>query len=230
MGNKKVKVLKDYHIIRHYAKKIAGVCEFGKTKNGKVDKNQLTTYIKYGDANVLISFIFDKKRCKMVAYEISEIYNLYGKGRFASAKQMATAFASVKTWYDVDAFDEFVEVHTDLSNFAPDPDTLSQGLDEVGLFMFSMNEFLGKNVNIISEANIRYINVNYMKRQKIIYGVVSLVSLALIIVGFAFANATDGATAGLSAIAVLTCLYGVVRFIYYKKGYDKAVRLYNKVK
>lgn len=231
MASKKVKVEKDYHIIKHYAKKIAGVCEFGKDENGKKDKNLIVTYFKYGVAAVLVSFGFEKKRCVNVSYELTEIYDLYGKNKYANVKDFASAFCQNANWYDVDCFSEYVEVKTNLTEQDIDPVALSQGLDDVSLFMYAMNKFLSRHETIINEKHVRSINVEYMKKQKNLFAGVVIGGLVLFALGIILAIATNnGATSLLMIAGILAGLYGLIRFLYYKKMHEKAVRLYKKIK
>lgn len=224
---KKEKITKDQHLIEYYAKKVAKFYE-------KIDKNSFITHFGYGEALVVVKFEFENKIASVVSYEISEIYDLYASDRYSSSVEFAKDFiAKLGTWYDLNVLDSgTVLIVSDIKGTDYDPNTISQGFDDIGLFMYEMSKFLNLNVEAITEADIRAFNIEYFDKHKKQSRILSIVGLVAIIVGIILSivgkGKLDGISIPLMLIGIIVFVIFLLKTIYYNIRLSLSKRKENK--
>lgn len=208
---KKQKILKDRKLIEYYAKKVAKSYD-------KVDKDSMITGFNYGDSVVLIRVDFEKDVASVVTYDVMDVYNLYAKNKYSSCLEFVKDFiAKEGTWYNLTTTSNGAPlIESNIKDLDYNPDTVSQGFDDIGLFMYELNNFLHLNVETINEADIRAFNKEYFSKNKKEAQILSIIGLVLFIAGIIITSVFhSGGFIVISVVGFIIALISAIRYVYF---------------
>ncbi len=224
---KKTKLLKDYGLIRYFAKSNKSYMKVG-------DKKQdIGAVVFYGKAAVYAQFSFKNKVASRVVYDLKDIYKEYvDENKCPSAEAFAKAFCEKHPYYEYEGSasnGEFVFISCDLTRFN-EKTSVSQGFFNIAIFMTCLDEMLGLKGNKITEKDIRQYNRQYLAKERKRAKLFAFLGLGAFVLGLilAIVSGTNDAVVGV-LFSVLLMIAGIggaafffVRFRYFNYLYRNA--------
>lgn len=224
---KKAKLLKDYGLIRYFAKSNKSYMKAG--EKGK----DIGALFAYGEANVYVQFSFKNKVASRVVYDVKEIYDQYvTEDEYPNAEEFGKAFCEKYPYYDYEgsaANGGFVFVSCDLTLFN-EKKSVSQGFFNLGIFIHCMDEMLNVKGDKFTEKDIRQYNLHYLSKERKHAKLFAFLGLAAFVLGLVLTivSANGDAYAGIF-FSILLMLAGIgaaifffVRFRYFNYLFKKA--------
>lgn len=224
--------MKDFNLIKHIAK-LSGA------KPESKNKDSLYTYFSYGNksngALITAYIMFEKGLSKFVYFDLSDVYNVFGKSKYSSYSSFLDRFTSQYGYFGKDNVDSDLYATINVRDYRVD-DAISPALSSVTVMFNCLNEMLGYNFEGFSEKEWKDCYSLYLDSQRktskialIVSGVAAVGGLVMAL--FATGAIGNGNSGGLAALGFLLMVGGIVgaivsflRFKVYKGKLEKSLR------
>lgn len=212
--------MRDYNLIRYIAK-LTGA-------KPKRDKEFLECFFPYDKEGLIpVHILFKKKTSVLVLFDLIDIYETYAKDKSADYETFIDQFLveNGKIFEKVDINGQ-IELKSDLSvNWVEH--VVSQALVSVTYMTARLNAFLGRKAVVLAENDWRTLHRGYLKKQKMLSGILSAVCLAAAVGGMVWAANSIGSFVFLSVVlivgGILGCGFFLLRYFHYRRHLKKAL-------
>lgn len=211
--------MRDYSLIRYLAKMTGA--------EPKKDKNYLNCFFPYDEDGVLIaSFYFNRGQSKIAMFDLSDVYEKYGKEKFRNYEEFFDAFLEQAEIFEKSTDDNGnLYAKSDLTVNRLD-NVASQALMNSSIVCISLNKLLGKKAKVYRENDWRSFHRMYLKKQKLICGGISAASLIAAILSAVAAFTLDISNNGLflvlAAPLLLVSLFFFPKYVFYRHNLKRA--------
>ncbi len=213
--------MRDYNLVKYIAK-LTGA-------KPKRNKKVLTCYFPYDQDGIILTHIaFAKGMSKRMLFNLSDVYELYASQKYASYEEFLDCFVAENNIFEKVNIEGDFALQSDLSRNRFDH-VASQALMNYSLLTLRLNKFLGRKAELFTENNWRELHRHYLKKQKTLSNIFSLVGFGAFAGGMVLAfQPIEDFLVFLDILLILGgLLSGIIflfRFRHYKRHLEKALR------
>ena len=145
----------DLTLLKAYGKQ-AGVWEYGPLGKEFPGEAVAVTAMAYGDAGIIVSLDLSKGKCTKAYFDLSQVYEKYGRGMFANTIELVRALQKEHGFYEIERNekDGTEELAIDPVKYN-DEESVCNVLAHFGLLNYALNKILHRNEeDLYEEKNI----------------------------------------------------------------------------